>query len=88
MESSQAATQFFQNNSWALVILEIWVIFWKGYGLWKAANKRHLVWFIIMLILNTLGIVEILYIYYLNRWDIDKGRLLVLLEKKDKSRKK
>jgi len=37
---------------------------------------------IILLLVNTLGLLEIAYIFYLNRWDIDKGRLLKFLEKK------
>lgn len=46
-----------------LVIAAIWSIIWKGIGMWKAARKDHLVWFIVFLIVNTLGILEILYIY-------------------------
>jgi len=37
---------------------------------------------IILLLVNTLGLLEIAYIFWLNRWDIDKGRLLKFLEKK------
>jgi len=56
--------------------------FWKAWALWKSANKRQLFWFILLLLINTLGLLEIAYIFYLNRWDIDKGKLLALLEKK------
>ena len=64
--------------------LLIWSFFWKGMALWKSANKKHLVWFLIILIVNTLGILEIAYIFYLNRWDIDNGRILKFLENKFK----
>lgn len=67
-----------------MVPLIIWVIFWEGFALWKAATKRHLVWFIILLLVNSLGLLEIAYIFYLHRWDLDKGRLLAFLEKKFK----
>ncbi len=45
-----------------LVILVIWTIIWKGLALWKSAQRSHKVWFIIMLIVNTAGILEIIYL--------------------------
>ena len=46
---------FFLAVAWALV--------WKGLALWKAARKGERVWFVALLIINTLGILEILYLY-------------------------
>jgi hypothetical protein len=46
------------------ILLSIaWTLPWKGVALWKSARNRHLVWFIILLIVNTLGILEIIYIF-------------------------
>ena len=45
-----------------------WVIVWKGLALWTAARKGARWWFIALLIINTLGILEILYIYVFSRW--------------------
>ncbi len=59
----------------------IWSIFWKGFALWKSANKKQLIWFILLLIVNTVGLMEIIYIFFLNRWDIDNGKTLKYLEK-------
>ena len=59
-----------------------WSFFWKGWALWKAAGKKQLPWFIILLFLNTMGLLEIAYIFYLNRFDIDQGKTLKFLEKK------
>jgi hypothetical protein len=70
------------------VPLMIWSIFWKGWALWKAAGKRHLVWFAILLTFNTMALLEIAYIFYLNRWDIDNGKILNYLETKIKRVKK
>ena len=64
------------------IIFLTWSLVWKGMALWNSATKRHLVWFMILLVVNTLGILEILYMFYLNRWDLDQGRLLKYLEKK------
>jgi hypothetical protein len=78
---------FFLQPQFQIIFL-LWIIFWKGAALWKAARSKHLVWFILLLILNTAGILDILYIFFLNRWDIDNGQLLKLLEKKFKKNKK
>lgn len=59
----------------------IWSIFWKGLALWKSAHKKQLIWFILLLIVNTVGLMEIIYIFFLNRWDIDNGKTLKYLEK-------
>lgn len=71
-----------------MIFLMPWTLFWKGLSLWRAAGKRHLLWFVLLLIINTLGILEIAYVFWLNRWDIDGGKLLNFLEKKFKCSKK
>ena len=47
----------------ALAILIVWSLVWKGIALWKAARNSHQAWFVVMLIVNTIGILEIIYIY-------------------------
>ncbi|MDP2649434.1 MAG: DUF5652 family protein [bacterium] len=46
-----------------LVALFIWSLIWKGLALWRAANLKQRNWFIVLLVLNTLGIVEIIYLF-------------------------
>jgi len=46
-----------------ILILALWEIFWKGIALWKAARESQRYWFIAILILNTVGILPILYIF-------------------------
>ena len=46
-----------------LLVLAIWTIPWKGYALWLSAKSGQKKWFIVMLILNTVGILEIFYIF-------------------------
>lgn len=46
-----------------LVIALIWGLGWKGWALWRAARHDAKVWYIALLIVNTLGILEILYIF-------------------------
>lgn len=59
--------EFFLDNSWLIILLALWAIPWKGVALWKAARNNHLTWFVVLLVVNTLAILEILYIYVFNR---------------------
>lgn len=40
-----------------------WSLVWKGWSLWLAARRGELPWFIALLLINTLGILEIFYIF-------------------------
>ena len=48
----------------ALLIILVWSFFWKGKALWIAARHGQIAWFVIILLVNTLGILEIVYIYF------------------------
>lgn len=47
-----------------LIILGIlvWSMFWKAMALWRATKANQRYWFIGMLLINTLGILEIIYL--------------------------
>jgi len=45
----------------------VWTLPWKGVALWKAARNHQKVWFAAMLIIQTLGVLEILYIFFFQR---------------------
>lgn len=49
---------------WGFITLAtVWSLVWKAIALWRAGRNGHLVWFIVMFIVNTLGILEIVYIF-------------------------
>ncbi len=50
-----------------VVLVALWSIYWKGRSLWKAARLGHLGWFIALLLINTAGILDILYIYIFSK---------------------
>ncbi len=52
------------QNPTVLLLVALWTLPWKGVALWRSAQLRDKWWFIALLILNTLGILEILYIFY------------------------
>jgi len=47
-----------------LSLLLIWSAAWKAVALWKAAQNNQRRWFIALFLINTLGILEILYIRF------------------------
>jgi len=49
-------------NSPMLYLLIAWSIIWKGFALWHSARNKQLVWYIVLLIVNTVGILEIIYL--------------------------
>jgi len=58
---------FIQQNLWILILFAIWSIPWKGWALWKAARTNDKKWFIALLVINTLSILEIYYIFVLSK---------------------
>lgn len=46
------------------VILAIWSIAIKGYALWHAARNGQKEWFIALLVINTVGILELVYLVW------------------------
>ena len=50
-----------------LVLLMIWSMIWKGIALWKSARKKDSIWFIVLFLINTIGILEILYIFVFSK---------------------
>jgi hypothetical protein len=55
------------DNWWWFIIIALWSLFWKGFALWKAAKLGDKVWFVALMILNTIGILEIFYIYFFSK---------------------
>ena len=46
-----------------LALLAVWSLVWKGLALWRAAELGSKPWFIVMMIVNTAGILEIIYLF-------------------------
>ena len=47
-----------------LLAAALWTIVLKGLALWHAARGSQKGWFIVLLIINTLGILEIIYLIW------------------------
>jgi len=67
---SEAQIAAFLNDPKIMVLLaifSIWALIWKGIALWKASKNDNKYWFIALLLINTIGILEIIYIFYFSK---------------------
>jgi Family of unknown function (DUF5652) len=46
-----------------LPLLLLWESFWKGLALWHSGRRGQSWWFVILLVVNTVGILEIIYLF-------------------------
>jgi len=66
--SAEAALAF-------ILIISVWTLVWKGFALWKASKKNSIPWFVILLVVNTLGILEILYLFLFSKLSFKNKKL-------------
>jgi len=59
--------QFLVQNAWVIGLAVLWTLPWKGMALWKAAKNSDKWWFIALMLINTLGLLEILYIFVFSK---------------------
>jgi hypothetical protein len=66
-----------QMANWVVVfvLVLIWSLVWKYWALWRAARNTHRTWFIVMAVLNTAGILEIVYIFAFSGYGDKKKKL-------------
>jgi len=58
---------FLQANSYIFIILGVWELTWKGLALWKASQNKQRNWFIAVLVINTVGILPIIYLKFFQK---------------------
>lgn len=60
-------SSFLGIPAYLFFIITVWELVWKSMALWRAARNNQLYWFIALLLLNTLGILPILYLYVFSK---------------------
>jgi len=84
MEYLETIAAQFGIVTWLLIIIVLWSTAWKLLALWKSARKNHLVWFIVMAVINTVGILPILYIFVFSKLNCCKSLTKKPVKKKKK----
>jgi len=58
----------FMQLAWPMLVLFVaWDLYWRGRALWLAAQKKELYWFIALLVVNSVGILPLLYIFVFSK---------------------
>ena len=52
------------SNPAAILAITAWSLVWKGLALWRAARNRQKNWFITLLVINSFGILSIVYLLW------------------------
>lgn len=50
-----------------VLLAVLWSLLWKGLALWRAAKRGEKWWFVAFLVINTVGILEIIYIFAITK---------------------
>ena len=75
--------QFVFDNPALFFALVGWSIALKGFALWKAAHRESKPWFIVLLFINTFGILELIYIFVITRKNNEKAEKKEIGEKNE-----
>ncbi len=66
----------------SIVPLMAWIVVWKGWALWLAARRGETLWFVVLLVFNTVGLLEIFYIFAIAKRSEKVEELVVVSEEK------
>ena len=53
----------FGMSIYTILALVFWTLPWKAWALWRAARRGDIWWFLIMVVVSTLGLLEMFYIF-------------------------
>lgn len=52
-------------NPYTILAVLLWTLPWKAWALWLSARRGDLWWFLALIVISTLGILEIIYIFFI-----------------------
>lgn len=61
--SGGPSVPFIQAYAMYLPIILIWSLIWKGLALWHSGRRGQAWWFVILGVVNTIGLLEIIYLF-------------------------
>lgn len=72
MEGIQFLVERLDSLTTFIIILFLWDLLWKLIALWKAARNTHRAWFLCIALINTVGILPIIYILLHKKKDVSE----------------
>ncbi|MFH1162207.1 MAG: DUF5652 family protein [Candidatus Jorgensenbacteria bacterium] len=58
---------FFATDNWLIWIAILWSLPWKGWALWRAAQRRETWWFVVLFLVNTVGLLDLIYLFIVTK---------------------
>ncbi len=56
------------NEQLALfALIQIWDLAWKSLALWKAARSKDIFWFVLLILVNSAGLLPAFYLFYVSK---------------------
>ncbi|MCS7092321.1 MAG: DUF5652 family protein [Patescibacteria group bacterium] len=71
--------EFVSSESYKILVfifVSIWVAVWKGFALWHSARHNQKWWFLVFIISNTLGVLEIIYLFFFQAHNPWKNKIV------------
>jgi len=50
-----------------ILLVAVWELIWKGIALWRTARASEKTWFFFILIVNSIGVLPIVYLYFFDK---------------------
>lgn len=74
------------GNNWGsfgtgISLFVVWSLLWKGLALWRASKEDNKYWFTAFLLIHTVGLLEIAYLFFFAK---EKLSLTTVPKKKSK----
>jgi hypothetical protein len=63
----EVISRWAEANPILFALILFWIFVSKGVALWHAANLQQRYWFVIIMLVNTFGILDIAYLYFVAR---------------------
>ena len=57
-----------------LGLLVLWDLVWRGIALWRSARSGRMYWFVALLLLNTMGILPLIYLLAIEKGEFFNSR--------------
>lgn len=56
------------NEQLALLLLvQVWDLIWKSFALWRAARNKDIFWFVLLILINSAGLLPAFYLFYMSK---------------------
>lgn len=69
------AISFAPDQTFWLLIAVLWMLPWKGWALWRAARNGQRIWFFVLMLVHTLGILEMVYLAFWSGLRFGSGKM-------------